>query len=132
MEDNNVSLIDERIKELAERLATTVYGSDEYNNIVKDMEVLAKVRESYVKGDLQRMDNNAKNDIAEAELAIKEREAHNGKVRNIVTLLTTIFTVGTYTAGSFLQNRESYRMEETTLPYKPAKESAKDLWRKIK
>lgn len=139
MEENNVASliekIDARITELTERLEKTVYGSDEYNAITKDMNELMKVRESYVKAEQQRLDSNARNDIAEAELVIKQREAKNGKWRNIVSGLGVVGALAStiiYTVGSIMQNRESYQMEETTLPYKSAKDSAKSMMNRVK
>lgn len=113
--EENLKALDARIKELTEALAKTKIGSQEYADIVKDLVELNKVRESYVKVDQQRTDSNAKNDIAEAELVVKQQEAKNNKVRNIVTLLTTIITVGGYSAASIYQGNKAYEAEKTQI-----------------
>lgn len=113
--EENLKALDARIKELTEALAKTKIGSQEYADIVKDLVELNKVRESYVKVDQQRTDSNAKNDIAEAELIVKQQEAKNNKVRNIVTVLTTILTVGGYSAASIYQGNKAYEAEKTQI-----------------
>lgn len=113
--EENLKALDARIKELTEALAKTKIGSQEYADIVKDLVELNKVRESYVKAEQQRTDSNAKNDIAEAELVVKQQEAKNNKVRNIVTLLTTIITVGGYSAASIYQGNKAYEAEKTQI-----------------
>lgn len=113
--EENLRMLDERIKELTEDLGKTKIGSQEYADKVKDLVELNKVRESYVKADQQRTDSNAKNDIAEAELVVKQQEAKNNKVRNIVTLLTTIITVGGYSAASIYQGNKAYEAEKTQI-----------------
>lgn len=113
--EENLKALDARIKELTEALAKTKIGSQEYGDIVKDLVELNKVRESYVKVDQQRTDSNAKNDIAEAELIVKQQEAKNNKVRNIVTVLTTILTVGGYSAASIYQGNKAYEAEKTQI-----------------
>lgn len=139
MEENNatslIDELDERIKGLNEALEREAYGSDKYEAIVSYIDKLTKVRESYVKAEQQRLDSNAKNDIAEAELIIKQREAKNGKWRNIVSGLGVIGALASsalYVVGSIMQNRESYQMEETTLPYKSGKDSAKSMMNRVK
>ena len=113
--EENLKALDARIKELTEALAKTKIGSQEYADIVKDLVELNKVRESFVKAEQQRTDSNAKNDIAEAELVVKQQEAKNNKVRNIVTLLTTIITVGGYSAASIYQGNKAYEAEKTQI-----------------
>lgn len=113
--EENLKALDARIKELTEALAKTKIGSQEYADIVKDLVELNKVRESYVKAEQQRTDNNAKNDIAEAELIVKQQEAKNNKVRNIVTVLTTLITVGGYSAASIYQGNKAYEAEKTQI-----------------
>ena len=113
--EENLKALDARIKELTEALAKTKIGSQEYADIVKDLVELNKVRESYVKADQQRTDSNAKNDIAEAELVVKQQEAKNNKVRNIVTVLTTLITVGGYSAASIYQGNKAYEAEKTQI-----------------
>ena len=131
-EKDNVSLIDERIKELAEKLGKTQMGSDEYCAIVKDIAELTKVRETYTKAEQQRLDSNARNDVAEAELVIKQQEAKNGKFRNVVALVTTILTVGGYSATSIYTGWKAYHMEETTLPFRPMDRKSDQLANRIK
>lgn len=113
--EENLRALDARIKELTEALAKTKIGSQEYADIVKDLVELNKVRESYVKADQQRTDSNAKNDIAEAELIVKQQEAKNNKARNIVTILTTFMTVVGYSATSIYQGNKAYEAEKTQI-----------------
>lgn len=113
--EENLKALDARIKELTEALAKTKIGSQEYADIVKDLVELNKVRESYVKADQQRTDSNAKNDIAEAELVVKQQEAKNNKARNIVTILTTFMTVVGYSAASIYQGNKAYEAEKTQI-----------------
>ena len=113
--EENLKALDARIKELTEALAKTKIGSQEYADIVKDLVELNKVRESYVKADQQRTDSNAKNDIAEAELIVKQQEAKNNKARNIVTILTTFMTVVGYSATSIYQGNKAYEAEKTQI-----------------
>lgn len=113
--EENLKALDARIKELTEALAKTKIGSQEYADIVKDLVELNKVRESYVKAEQQRTDSNAKNDIAEAELVVKQQEAKNNKVRNVVTVLTTLITVGGYSATSIYQGMKAYENEKTQI-----------------
>ena len=128
---DNFTLVETRINELLIELGKLTPGTDTYDKVQDELESQCKVRDSYVKAEQQRLDSNAKNDIAEAELVIKEREAKNGQVRNWLTAITSVLMAGTYVGGSILQNRESYHMEETTLPYKPAKATAQDFMKKI-
>ena len=113
--EENLRALDARIKELTEALAKTKIGSQEYADIVKDLVELNKVRESYVKAEQQRTDSNAKNDIAEAELVVKQQEAKNNKARNIVTVLTTLMTVVGYSATSIYQGNKAYEAEKTQI-----------------
>lgn len=113
--EENLKALDARIKELTEALAKTKIGSQEYADIVKDLVELNKVRESYVKAEQQRTDSNAKNDIAEAELIVKQQEAKNNKARNIVTILTTFMTVVGYSATSIYQGNKAYEAEKTQI-----------------
>ena len=113
--EENLRALDARIKELTEALAKTKIGSQEYADIVKDLVEVNKVRESYVKAQQQRTDSNAKNDIAEAELVVKQQEAKNNKVRNVVTVLTTLITVGGYSAASIYQGNKAYEAEKTQI-----------------
>ena len=128
---DNFTLVEKRINELLIELGKLTPGTDAYDKVQDELESQCKVRDSYVKAELQRLDSNAKNDIAEAELVIKEREAKNGQVRNWLTAITAVLTAGTYVGASVYQNRESYHMEETTLAYKPSKETAKEFLRKV-
>ena len=113
--EENLKALDARIKELTEALAKTKIGSQEYGDIVKDLVELNKVRESYVKAEQQRVDSNAKNDVAEAELVVKQQEAKNNKARNIVTILTTFMTVVGYSATSIYQGNKAYEAEKTQI-----------------
>lgn len=113
--EENLQRIDERIKELTEDLGKTQIGSQEYADKVKDLVELNKVRESMAKTELQRVDNNAKNDISEAELVIKQQEVKTNKWRNFVTVVTTILTVGGYAATSIYTGAKAYENEKTQI-----------------
>lgn len=113
--DENLKLIDERIKELTEDLGKTKIGSQEYADKVKDLVELNKVRESMVKTDQQRIDNNAKNDIAEAELVVKQQEVKTSKWRNFCTVLAALIPVVGYSATTIYSGTKAYESEKTQI-----------------
>lgn len=113
--EENLQRIDERIGEILEDLGRTQIGSQEYSDKVKDLVEENKVRESMVKTELQRVDNNAKNDISEAELVIKQQEVKTNKLRNFITILTTIITVGGYCGTSIYEAHHAYENEKTQI-----------------
>jgi len=113
--EENLQRIDERIKELTEDLGRTQIGSQEYADKVKDLVELNKVRESMAKTELQRVDNNAKNDISEAELVIKQQEVKSNKWRNVIAVITTILTVGGYCGTSIYEAHQAYENEKTQI-----------------
>lgn len=113
--EENLKALDARIKELTEALAKTKIGSQEYADIVKDLVEVNKVRESYVKSEQQRVDSNAKNDIAEAELVVKQQEVKNDKWRNNVPIITTLLTIFGYGGVSIYQGMKAYENEKTQI-----------------
>lgn len=113
--EENLQRIDERIKELTEDLGRTQIGSQEYADKVKDLVELNKVRESMAKTELQRVDNNAKNDISEAELVIKQQEVKSNRWRNVIAVITTILTVGGYCGTSIYEAHQAYENEKTQI-----------------
>ena len=113
--EENLKLIDDRIKELSEDLGRTQIGSQEYADKVKDLVELNKVRESMVKTEQQRVDNNAKNDISEAEIVIKQQEVKTNKWRNFVTVLTTIIFFNDTATTEIYTGTKAYENEKTQI-----------------
>lgn len=126
-EYNNLEAIEQRIGELVEDLGKTAFGTEEYDARAKELETLSKVRESFVRTELQRIDNDAKNDIAEAELVVRQQDVKNGKIRNALTFVTSLLYMGTST----YQGMKSYKMNETLISFKPMERSAERLRDKI-
>lgn len=133
-EKDNLTLVEEQINYLLSKLGDTKEGTPEYDKISDEINELCRTRESYLKLEQQRLDSNAKNSVAEAELVLKQQELEiraedvkNGKIRNAVAIVTAII----YTVASSWQNVKSYKMDEETISYKGMKESSRKLLDKI-
>ena len=126
--EENLRKIEALISQLAEKLAKTEIGSEEYDATLAKMIEANKVRESYAKNLIQRDDNEAKNRIAEAELVVKQSEIKAQKERNWLSAAIA----GLYSATSIWTGQKAYKMDQSTLPFKPMEKRSERLMDKIK
>ena len=127
-EKDNLELYEEREHEILDALGRMEISDPNRKNLIQELNTISTIRNNYDQTELTRLNNNARNDIEEAKLAVEEKKVKNDKERTIVTAIQSGISVG---LGTYLIHK-SYHMDIKGYPFKDMKNYAMDLIRKVK
>lgn len=128
MEENNLELYEKREHEVLEQLGKMEMSDPNRKNLVQELNTLSSIRNNYDQTELTRLNNNARNDIEEAKLAIEEEKVKNDKERTKAMWFQAALS---FLGGAAL-TMKSYHMDTKGYPYKDLKQFAMRQIEKIK
>lgn len=127
-EKNNLELYEEREREILEALGRMETSDPNRKNLIQELNTISTIRNNYDQTELTRLNNNARNDIEEAKLAVEEEKVKNDKNRAIATAVQSAVSIG---VGTYLFHK-SYHMDVKGYPFKDMKVYAMDLIKKAR
>ena len=126
--ENNLELYEKREHEILEQLGKMEMSDPNRKNLVQELNTLSSIRNNYDQTELTRLNNNARNDIEEAKLAIEEEKVKNDKERTKAMWFQAALS---FLGGAAL-TMKSYHMDTKGYPYKDLKQFAMRQIEKIK
>lgn len=113
-ENDNLSLYEARENELLLELGKLKMDDPKRGPILKELDTIASIRQSYETNEQTRLNNNARNDIEEQKLVIEQKKLENDARRTNMTGWQT----GLYVFTAFFSGFMSYHMDETKQIFK--------------